>query len=137
MLAVELAKYLDALGLVKYDEAGSTGDVYIGQLPSVPDNLVAIYPTGGPGSDQKLGYDSPSVQVIVRNVNIVSADSKAREIYDALHGISSISLPDGTWTVSCHGIQSGPVYIGQDKNDRHEFSLNFMLEVRNKNANRE
>lgn len=139
MLLVEIAKFLHSRGLVTFDETGISGDCFISVLPSAPDEVVALYPTGGIEGDAKLGYDSPGVQIIVRgSKNPIPALSRAQAIYNALHGFGSgMFVPGGTWIVSCFGTQSGPIYLDRDQNERHEYALNFDIEIRNKNEHRE
>lgn len=137
MLVVEIAKYLDQLDLVTFDESGVSGDCFIAGMPPQPTDAVALYPTGGPGSDSKLGYDEPTFQVRVRGrQHPVPAFDRAQAIYDALHGLTNAELPGGTWLVSLLGIQSDPVYIGRDDNNRPEYTLNFRAEIRNVSTHR-
>lgn len=139
MLLTEIAQYLHNQGIVMFDETGVSGDCFISVLPSSPDSVVAIFPSGGDGSDVKLGYDSPTVQVIVRGTQDPRPTlSRAQDIYNALHGFHSDSfIVNGLYVVSCQGIQSGPTHIGRDENGRHENSLNFELEIRNQSTHRE
>lgn len=139
MLLVEIAQYLHNRGLVNFDETGVSGDCFISVLPSSPDEVVALYPSGGIEADGKLGYDSPGVQILIRgSQNPISALSRAQSIYDALHGFGSGTfVPGGTWIVSCFCAQSGPVYLDRDQNERPEYILNFDLEIRNQNEYRE
>ncbi len=133
MLSTEIAQYLAAQGEGTFDETGVTGDIFICTLPSTPDQCIAIYPQGGPPADGKLGYDSPGCQIVVRSTTDPRPGlERAMRIYNLLHGFHhGRFIAGGTWVVSCLGVQSGPVPIGQDGNNRHEFSLNFNLEVEN------
>ena len=138
MLAAAIARYLAAQGLVTFDESGLSGDTFIAVMPSAPDSCVAIFPTGGFGADGKLGYDSPTIQIRVRGTQDPRpAYQRAEAIYGALHGLHDVTLPGGPYVVGCWGIQSGPVHMGRDQNGRHEYSLNFRLEIRAVTAHRE
>jgi hypothetical protein len=139
VLLSEIGLYLHGLGIVTFDPNGVSGDFFISVLPSSPDSCVAVYPTGGYKPDGKLAYDFPTVQLIVRgNQDPRTAYSKAMGIYGALNGFNNGSfVPNGFWVVSCQGIQSAPTHLGQDKNFRHEYSLNFELEIRNISTHRE
>lgn len=138
MLAVGLAKYLHQLGLVTFDEEGASGDCFIAKLPPAPDEAVAIWPTGGPQADDRLGYDSPTVQILVRGTQDprTGAD-RAQAIYDALHGRRFVTLPDGTEVLWIQGIQSAPQWLQEDENGRHIYALNLQLEVRAVGSHRE
>jgi hypothetical protein len=138
MLAVEVAQYLAAqIAGVALDLADTTGNVFIGSKPPTPDEVLAVWSDGGEESSTKSGYDMRTVQVMVRGTTDPTTGSdRADEVYAALHGLKGVTLPGGTLVVLCAGIQSGPVSIGEDDNGRHEYSLNFRMEVRNPTPNR-
>ncbi len=137
ILVVEVVRYLHKLELVKFDEYGITGDCFVSRLPLKPDECVGIFPSGGYQADGKLPLDYPTFQIIVRGTQDPrTALIRAQNIYDALHGyagffVGELQDEDGTRIVNCRGIQSGPVYIGQDENNRHRYSLNFELIIEN------
>lgn len=135
---VEVAKYLQTLGVGSFDETGVGGDIFIESLPAAPDEAIALYSTAGLQADGRNPYDYPGLQLIVRGTqNPMPARQRAQEIYDLLHGFHGKSfITDGTWVVNCLGTQSGPVHIGQDANRRHEYSLNFQMHILNDNAGR-
>ena len=131
MLISQIAKYLTAAAVVTFSEDTAGGDCFIEKLPQDPDAAVALIGTGGFRSDSKLGYASPTFQVLVRGApsDPRAAEAKAQAIYDALHGLRNTTLDDGTWLVSCFGIQSAPVHVERDARDRHLYSLNFLAEI--------
>lgn len=130
MLEKEIAIYLDNLEILEFDETGLTGNTFINTLPSQPDELIGIYLKGGTEPDIWNNYRSPGVQFIVRGTEDPRwANQKAEEIYEALNGLSSIQL-GVFYLVGCFGEQSSAIHIGQDGNGRHEFSINFQLEVK-------
>jgi hypothetical protein len=133
-----LGQYLDDQDLITWNAASAAAtNGFAEQLPQTPDIAVAITTYGGPEADSKLGYDEPSVQVMVRGTTDprVGRDLAAR-IYSQLHGLGQLQLPDGTWLVSCVGVQSGPVPLGVDGNNRYRFALNFRTEIRAVTAHR-
>lgn len=137
MLAVAVARYLDQLGLVRFDETGVAGDCFIAVLPASPDRVVALFPAGGAAPDPALGYDTAALQIVVRGTQDPrTASERAEAIYGALHGLRSTALPGGVWVVLCRAMQSGPVWVERDANGRHVMSLNFELEVRHVTAHR-
>lgn len=129
-----MADYLDSLGLVTYRPAGTDGDVFLEHLPQEPDSVTTLFLYGGDEADAKLGYDHPLLQVRTR-AGLDSAPSRQRNraIYDALHGLAGVTLPDGTLVVNCIGVQSEPMHIGVDAVGRHEHALNYEIETRNPN----
>ncbi len=134
MLAVEVGKYLHQEGIVTFNESGIGGNCFIAYYPSTPDVVVGIYPTGGREADFSLGYDYPTIQIIVRGTShpVVGFDL-ANSIFEKLQGLHHRELiPGGQWVVGCYCIQSGPIHIGRDSNNRHEYSMNFQFDVQHK-----
>lgn len=135
-IAAYLATIVYAAGpggkLLKFDATGVTGDTFSDHMPSSPDDAVYITTHGGPEASDKLGYDEPNLQLIVRGVvsDPRAARARAQAIYNTLHGLGPVTLSDGTRLISCVGAQSGPVPIGADEPGRYEFSLNFRTEIR-------
>lgn len=125
-----IAQYLAAQGLVTYDPAG-TGDVYFDVMPDQPDLAVAltVY-DDGVAVDSKLPYDPRAVQVRTRSAADDRAPARVRAwaIYNALHGLGPLDLPDGTRLLSCIA-KSSPASIGQDDLGRLEYSTNYGIEV--------
>lgn len=132
-LVEELAQLLHNLGLGAYRADGSAGgDIFLFAAPTSPDSAITITPYAGVEADSKLGYDEPRFQIRTR---APAADSRvamqrAQAIYDALHGLSNLTLPGGTWLCLMIGLQSGPASLGRDANGRLELVLNFRAELR-------
>lgn len=135
ILTVQVAKFLDSEGLGTFDETGVSGTIYIACMPQTPDEVISIYPTGGGTSDGKLQYDNPTIQIMVRGTaNPIQAATLAQGIYDKLQGFHhDYLIAGGYWILNCIGLQSAPIHIGRDETGRHEFSLNFQLEIHNEN----
>ena len=132
MLSVELGQYLeDRIDELSIDLAGSSGNIFVGSMPDSPDTAVMVHPTGGPEASTKSGYATPTVQVMVRGTRDPRTGSDlADKVYSALHGLRSQTLPGGTWVVRSTGMQSAPISLGEDSTGRHEYSMNFRLEIR-------
>lgn len=137
-VVTDVMKYLANIGIVSYSETGGTNNIFMGKLPAEPSFAVAVNPSGGYGASIKHAYDSPTLQILVRGtVDPRTGYEKALEIYDALHGFGGDAfVAGGYWVVKCEGIQSEPVYIGQDENGRHRYSLNFAIEVKRPSSHR-
>jgi hypothetical protein len=136
MLAVEIAEYLDSqITNLKYDEDGTSGNVFISAYPSAPDVVVGVYPTGGNPVEEYLEWDKPTFQIVVRgDRNPKTASDLSQSIFDILNDFWKGYLVDGgtyIWHIS--GVQSAPNYLGPDENGRHEYSLNFEVECKNSN----
>ena len=126
----DLADYLQAQSL------GVVGtDIFIGYLPSSPDTLLAIYPTGGFASDGKWGYDDITVQLRSRGTNPLNGFSVLEDAYNVLHGLHNVNI-GGTHVVNILAMQSQPTSIGEDDASRSEFTQNYRIRIRNKTLNR-
>jgi hypothetical protein len=132
-----LARHLEGLGILAYDENGVTGNTFIDSMPASPDTAVVLTIYGGPEADSKLGYDEPNVQVRVRG----GPDPRpsrvlANEIRSELHGLGPLTLPDGTELLSCIAIQAAPALLQVDENGRFEHVCNYRLYVRSVTTHR-
>jgi len=111
------------------ENVGTFGtDIFIGQEPDAPANVVTLYPTGGrpPSSDRDKEY--PSVQVRVRNTGYVAGYTKANSIYSLLH-----TNTDNLATIRgrCIATQSSPSMIGRGENGEFIFVQNYYWLVSN------
>lgn len=138
MLVAEIGNYLHNKGIGTFDATGATGNIFILTQPTQPDNCIAIYPRGGPPADAKLGYDNTSVEILVRGVYAVNTFDTAQRIYNLMHGMKDkYFMPLGFYVINCLADQSAPNYIGKDDNKRFEFSLNFTIQIKNFEGNRD
>lgn len=134
MLLVEIARYLHEIKLGVFDEKGVKGNIFIDVVPGKPDECISLFSTGGQRGDIKNGYTNPTFQCWIRGgSNPLKAINKANEVYKALNGFSGKSfVPGGHHIVDCIGIQSGPIRMGTDSNERHQYSLNFESSVKDR-----
>lgn len=133
-----LAAYLETHGHGTYTPTASGGSIFVGKLPQTPDSCIAIFPTGGFVASIKDGYDLPTIQVRIRGAanDYIETRDRAQAVYNRLQGLKQYRLSNGILIVRCQGVQSGPNYIAPDEKDRPEFSINYMLEIRNLSVHR-
>ena len=135
-----LAQQLQAKGLVTFDPTGTTGDTFIEIMPpQTPHKAVSLTFAGGVESDSKLPYDEPLVQVRVRgdeSGDPRNSRDRAASIRGALHGLSDMTLPDGTYLVLALAVQATPQSIGRDDLHRYEHVFDLRCEISNPTANR-
>jgi hypothetical protein len=103
-------------------------DVFVGYMPSTPDNVVSVTAYGG--SPPITTHDGavmhrPSVQVRVRNSAQSTGWTKINSIYTALHGIANTTLNGSVYLLILANQEPQP--MGIDKNGRWEFVQNFSL----------
>ncbi len=135
---VGLARYLHNLNLVTYSATGAGATIFLNRFPDTTVLATRLWEYGGLQPDGQLGYDTKLVQVMVRGVDEVEAPvkTKADAIYDALHGLGTIALPDGTFLINCLA-QQPPCSAGVDERNRAVYVFNLHCEVRNVTTNRE
>lgn len=116
----------------------SLGPGFLAKMPSAPDRCFIVARYGGPESSLALPYDEPSIQYRLRgpSTDVRIAEADAELLYDALHGLEYRTLPGGTWLQLAVGVQSGPIFIGQDANGRPEYTVNIRAEVSRTSTNR-
>jgi hypothetical protein len=130
-LSKQVAMFLQAEGFGTFDESGVSGNIFINTIPDQPNESLAIFTTGGPGSDPRNNYGRSNIQVLIRTIpnDPRAGETKATGIIRSLNGFNSDYLtPDGNYIVDVTAIQSGPSQIGQDQNGRFEYSQNFLFE---------
>ncbi len=130
-LLEEFAQLLDQLDLGTYTGDQPGGDIYLTLMPPTPDTVLVLALYAGDESGLEDDYDEPRLQVRARGPDTDArvAEQKAQAVYDRLHGLGSQLLPGGTWLQLVVGLQSGPIFIGQDANGRPEYTVNFRAEV--------
>ncbi len=118
-----LAEYLEDEG------HGTVGtNIFIGKIPSeAPNNCVIVYDTGGVAPDTYIPTRSPSAQIYVRNTSYETGKEKIEAIVSSLHKEANFSIQTGEQYVYYAKLMQEPSHIGQDENDRQEFSANFLF----------
>ncbi len=122
---------------LSYDASGVTGQIFVANMPSVPDSdtdvHVAVMPYGGAEEATKQPTDLPLVQLLIRGPRFDPRPALAvwADLYALFAGLATtaIGTSDPVLVHMCTPLQSGPVAIGKDPNDRHEFVLNLQFRV--------
>lgn len=130
MLADELATLMvsqNVAGLPGSTQATVTGwTLAKGELPELPDRIVAIFETGGFPDELGLTGDieRPTFQIRVRGSpkGYATARTKCDAIRTALHTIGNENLAGRRFV---HLLAAtAPIALGQDANNRPGFSIN-------------
>lgn len=135
MLAAELGQYLHDQNVGVKDDNGSTGTIFVDNMPDSPDEAIAIMTTSSGNSPFHQPYDYKNLQVLVRGTSDPRvSESKAQTIYDLLQGFTNgrFVATTGAWVVICKAMNT-PVNIGKDENGRVRYSVNFQLYIYNQN----
>lgn len=137
MLASEVAEWIgDNITNCSFDTSGVTGNVFISTMPSSPDTVVMVSEYGGT-VDDKNPFSDINVQARVRGTKDPRVSYNiAKEIFDELQGLTNTTLISSGSRVIKVVAQNTPIDIGRDDNGRHEWTINFNIEVRDIGTNR-
>ena len=118
----------NTVGVFESETVGVWG-IYIGKTPMRPDTTITITQFGGLPPDPKFLLDYPSIQVRVRGDKGKYRDTrlKTKDIKDVLLGCVSQTVNDDRWVSVT--METDPVFLGYDENERPEFVLNFNMIV--------
>lgn len=126
----DVLDYLEAQGLIR----GATGwSGFANYLPPTPDQVIAVFPTPGlepeeaPAGSTETEYDYPGFQVRGRGTVFGSSAllDKLGAVFRSLHGSTLSPAGGDPIYVYVYAVQSGPLPLGHDQNDRPEFTWNF------------
>lgn len=129
ILIKDIAKFIDGLGYGDFFETGysDANSIFLNNLPPTPNNVISVYDTGGQGG--QIGFPDylRSVQVLVRNEQMMQAHLIIWGIFNALvakydNGYLEI---DGRKMVV--NAINPPISIGKDQNGLFEYSANFQI----------
>jgi len=120
MLLEDIGNYLEQNGI------GVLGtDIFLGQLPASPDNVVALFEYAGYPPWLKLSCERPGLQVRVRSTHYTTGRTKIEKVTQVLHGVTEQTI-NGVRYVIIQAEQS-PFPLGRDENGRIEWAVNFTV----------
>ena len=137
MLASEVAEWIGTnVTSCSFDTTGVSGNVFISTLPSSPDTVVMVSEYNGI-VDDKNPFSDINVQTRIRGTKDPRVGYNiAKEIFDELQGLTNTTLiSSGKHVVKVNALNT-PIDIGRDDNGRHEWTVNFQIEVRDVGTNR-
>jgi hypothetical protein len=122
------------LELITFIKARVPGTYYPNKFPtstSAPDACAVVKLTGGFPPDQWTGKKQPSFQVIVRGgVNgDAECETRAYAIHESLKNLREVTIGSESIVV-IRTVNSVPIYVGSDENNRPIYSMNFDCVVR-------
>ena len=130
-MITEIMEYLgNQIDEVNYSSDSINSNIFDNTLPSSPDLAIMVENTGGFPRDMKhIKYFRPTIRVLVRgSKDPRQARNLSEKIIDSIGTLGNIQF--GKWRiVKSQAVQSHPINIGRDDNDRHRFSCNFELEI--------
>ena len=122
--AYDVASYI-ASTLAK----GTLGtDLFVNDLPSSPDNAIAVFEYGGSGSAKGMGSDAhplenSAVQIVVRNCDASQAQATAYAIFTAFDQLVTVTINSNAYS-SLEPMQP-PFLLERDASARVIFAFNM------------
>lgn len=120
------------LDLITFIREQVAGVYYPNSFPTTSkDDCVLVRLTSGFPTDQWTGKKQPSFQIQVRNsaTKIADCEAQAYEIHKALTNLRNVWIGESS-VVIIRSMNSVPVFIGFDENERPIYSMNFDCVVR-------
>lgn len=105
---------------------GVTGEAYLGELPSSPQNAIAIMLYNGAGNAEYFAFGTvctPVVKIVIRNKSYELAQQYIEDIKQVLHRHHD----DYFLSIIMQGY---PTYLGRDTQKLHEFQIVFNIQVK-------
>lgn len=99
---------------------------YIGELPSTPNDVIAIMLYGGAGNAEYFTCGTicrPVIKIVARNQSYVQVQQWIEEIKSKLHKHTD----DYFMSILLQGY---PMYLGKDEQKLHEFQIVFNIQVK-------
>lgn len=131
LLITDVLDFLGGEGIID----GATGWAgYDAYLPPDPDKVITVFETTGlepalkPTGSAETEYDEPGFQVRGRGAvfGYSALRVKMGEIYRALHGSTLSPTTGDPAYVLVRAVQSGPLPLGLDSNNRSGMTWNFV-----------
>jgi hypothetical protein len=120
------------LELITFIKTRVNGVYFPNSFPiSAPDACAVVKLTGGFPPSQWTGKKQPSFQILVRGNTKDTSECEARAyaIYDSLINLRDVVVGDDSIVV-IRAMNSVPLFIGNDENNRPIYSMNFDCVVR-------
>jgi hypothetical protein len=125
MFIRDIAQILQANGI------GVLGtDIFLGQLPDSPDNVVVLYPTGGFAQDLPLPDVKMTAQVLVRDKSYQTGYERIWRVFNLLDGGERrfLEAPSGRKMVA--QAMQPPLFLERDENGHSIFVFNVSIWTR-------
>jgi hypothetical protein len=122
------------LELISFIKTRVPGVYYPNAFPvstSAPDICAIVKLTGGFPPSQWTGKKQPSFQILVRGKagDTAEVETRAYALHEALMNLQNVTMGEES-IVIIRAMNSAPLYIGNDDNNRPIYSMNFDCVVR-------
>ena len=107
----------------------TTAELYKAQMPSTPDEALALFEYGGPAPlhtmTQRAVVEEPHVQVLGRATRPDTAKFRVQKVLTELDGLGPMTI-NGVKYLSIYALQP-PFFLRTDETNRYEFAANFAV----------
>jgi len=116
----------DIGGILQANGIGVLGtDIFLGQLPASPDNVVAIFEYAGEPPDLHWPGEYPGLQILVRNKSYDAGRQKIEQAKNVLHGLTETVINLHRYLLV--RANQSPAFLQRDENNRAIFVCNFRV----------
>lgn len=130
--SIGIRDLLVAAGVAILPSTGGSWVVYISKMPDKQDQVISVYDSGGLAPWPHALLDFPDVTLNIRGGDYEATYNKAKEVKDALLGLSPQTINGDGWrSVTMIGDLA---FAGYDEKDRPMFSATFRLIIEPANA---
>lgn len=110
-------------------QRGITATVYINYLAASPDTAICIKNTPGRSPEDRQ-YNLPTIQVISRSDNYLTAFNNAQDLDRYLHAQNTYTTISGVIHIVDIWKLQDPYFIGRDDLNRYTFVQNFQIQAK-------
>lgn len=102
-------------------------NLFVGEMPTVPDDCACVYDSGGYKPDAHIEYKRPTIQIRTRGARgqYQAAHELAQDCADILNGMANVTVSStryiGIWS------EGDVLFLGMDTNGRPQFSVNLRI----------
>jgi len=114
------------------DSVGTVAtDIFVGwQTEDMPEAVIVVLESTGLSPDRYLPTARPGFQIYIRNKSYAAGAAKAQAVRNSLHQtLPGTLVTSGNFFYYIFALQE-PIYIGRDEQERHEWTINFVSQVR-------
>lgn len=136
MFVVAVMRYLaERVPSLSFDPLGVTGNLFLSNSPSTPDEALVVDPYGGAQEATRQPTSLPLLQFIARGPEFdpFAPLRLLNTVHDELAGLDLVSMTDGDGNtfrvISCTPVQSESFPLGQDESRRFERSQSFGFRI--------
>jgi hypothetical protein len=112
----------------------AANNLFIGDIPTTPDNIIVVFDTSPYSmSERNYDYEYLTFQIFIRNKTYPTGYDLCDSIVNELDKKVQYEFQDTEKNINYNVVSiqkfSGPIPLGKDNNQRHQFSINFRVQI--------